>query len=120
MPDAPGRVRWRCGWCGQESGEPTPPADGCQRRSNRLHRWDDQSGRGVSRSIEPLHWHGQVFSRGDQSYGHLAMVALQHHLDVAAHLREDHGIEPSDAEYGSWCRDVETHAAAHDVIVSPT
>ena len=66
-----------------------------------------------------IHWHGQIFSRGDQAYSHLAMVALQHHLDLAEHLLNDHRMEPSSDDFGSWCRDVEIHAAAHGVDVTP-
>ena len=62
-------------------------------------------------------WHGKVFSRGDQSYGHLFAVAQADVFAVASHLSADHSVEPSRDAVGPWCRDVEAHAAAHGVVM---
>lgn len=65
-------------------------------------------------------WHRTIFSRGDQAYSHLHKAAAAGHLELALHLDADHGVTPSAAEFGSWCRDVEAHAAAHGVTVRAT
>lgn len=61
-------------------------------------------------------WHGTIFSMGDQSYSHLHAAAQAGHVELAVHLSMDHGVTASWDKVGSWCRDVEAHAAAHGVV----
>lgn len=61
--------------------------------------------------------HGATWARGEQSYAHLGIAqscspeALRHHMSTT------HGLVPTPPGDGSWCRDVERHASAHDVTL---
>ncbi len=64
----------------------------------------------------PDRWHGSIFfTKGRLAYSHLAMSMQAR--DLAEHLRESHGVEPSTAIYGAWCINAERHARAHGVTL---
>lgn len=64
--------------------------------------------------------HGpDAYATGQASYAHLGHMTTYGIGPLASHLEADHHTTPDPGQTpGSWCRDVETHADAHGVVLT--